>query len=38
VPAAEFEALMRGDFAGDADRVDEDAVRTHSKLAARRRR
>jgi diguanylate cyclase (GGDEF)-like protein len=38
VPAAEFEALMRGDFAGDADSVDEDAVRTHSKLAARRRR
>jgi diguanylate cyclase (GGDEF)-like protein len=38
VPAAEFEALMRGDFAGDAARVDEDAVRTHSKLAARRRR
>jgi len=38
VPAVEFEALMRGDFAGDADRVDEDAVRTHSKLAARRRR
>jgi diguanylate cyclase (GGDEF)-like protein len=38
VPAAEFEALMRGEYAGGGERVDEDAVRTHSKLAARRRR
>jgi diguanylate cyclase (GGDEF)-like protein len=37
LPAAEFEALMRGNFAVDADRVDEDSARTHSRQAARRR-
>ena len=37
LPAAEFEALMRGNFAVDADRVDEDSVRTQSRQAARRR-
>src|SRR5450631_1853835 len=38
VPAAEFESLMRGVYANGADLANDDALRTRSKLAARRRR
>jgi diguanylate cyclase (GGDEF)-like protein len=38
VPAAEFESLMRGAYANGADLANDDALRTRSKLAARRRR
>jgi len=38
LPAAEFETLMRGIYANGSDLANEDAVRTRSKLAARRRR
>jgi diguanylate cyclase (GGDEF)-like protein len=38
VPAAEFEALMRGAHANGADLASDDALRTRTKLAARRRR
>jgi diguanylate cyclase len=38
VPAVEFESLMRGVYANGADLANDDALRTRSKLAGRRRR
>jgi diguanylate cyclase len=37
VPASEFESLMRGIYANRADLASDDALRTRSKLTARRR-